>query len=200
MKHKRYAISLALILGVVMVSGCYRPSDEPAGDWNTYRNEKYGYAFMYPSDCLYGPMPSDCKEKPPEQRRSECLCFLDATNPDVVFMQAFLGEGDHLTLAGLSISHYDTPVYHPVPGTELGGWLHENFSEIFENIPDAPNMEIDGTPAVRIYSPQSPMAPSFEEIYYLQNDELFRINMLDVDHKDNRELYEQMLARFSLEE
>jgi len=44
------------------------------------------------------------------------------------------------------------------------------------------------------------MAPSFEEIYFIHNDVLLRINMLDVNNEDNKELYEQVLATFILEE
>ena len=200
MNNKISAISLLLIIGVVIISGCSGASGKTTDDWNTYKNEKYGYSFMYPSDCFFGPMPSDCKEKPPEERRLECLCFLDSENPDDVRMQAFLGDGDHLTLAGFSVSHYDTPAYNPPQGTELINLIKENYSEMFEDIPDEPNMDINGIPAVRILSPQSPMAPSYLDIYYLQNDLLFRINMLDVDNEDNKELYDQILSTFSLEE
>jgi hypothetical protein len=61
-------------------------------------------------------------------------------------------------------------------------------------------MEISGVPAVRLISPQSPMAPSFEEIYFIHNDVLLRISMLDVNNEDNKELYERVLATFILEE
>lgn len=44
------------------------------------------------------------------------------------------------------------------------------------------------------------MAPSFKEIYFIHNDVLLRINMLDVNNEDNKELYEQVLATFILEE
>jgi hypothetical protein len=144
-------------------------------------------------------MPGYCKEKPPEERPQECLCFVNGENPDEVFMQAFLGEGDELTLAGFLVSHFDTPFYNPPPGTELIEWIKNNYSEMFEDIPNESNMEIDGIPAVSLYSPQSPMAPSYEEIYFFKNDILLRINMLDVDNDDNRELYDQILSSFSFE-
>ena len=200
MKGKLCAISFMLVLGVVIISSCSGASGKPTDDWNTYKNERYGYSFMYPPDCYYGPMPSDCKEKPPEERRAECLCFLDGENPDNVFLQAFLGDGDQLTLAGFSVSHYDSPLYNPPPDIELIHWIKGVLSEMYELIRDESNHEISGIPAVRIYSPQSPMAPSFEEIYYFQNDKIFRINMLDVDNEDNKELYDQILSTFSLEE
>ena len=200
MKGKLSTISILLIIGVVMICSCSGATAESTADWNTYKNDKYGYSFMYPSDCFFGPMPSDCKEKPPEERRLECLCFLDSENPDVVFMQAFLGDGDQLSLAGFFVSHYDTPAYNPPQGTELINWIKGEFSEMSEAVPEESNFEISGVPAVRIYSPQSPMAPSYVNIYYLQNDILFRINMLDVNNEVNKELYEQMLSTFSLEE
>ncbi len=71
---------------------------------------------------------------------------------------------------------------------------------MFDDIPDETNMEIDGIPAVRIYSPQSPMAPSYEEIYFIKDNILLRINMLDVDNEDNREFYDFVLQSFSFEE
>ena len=200
MKGKLCVIGVLFFLGIAMISGCSGVPTKLGEDWKFYKNETYGYSFMYPSDCFFGPMPSDCKDKPPEQRRSECLCFLDTTNPDNVFMQAFLGEGDHLTLAILTISHYDTPVFNPPAGIELIAWLKVNFSGIFETIPDEANLQISGLPAVRLHSPQSPMAPSYDEIYYMQNGVLFRINMLDIDNETNSDLYRQILSTFSLEE
>jgi len=200
MKGKIYLNSFILVLAVMMISGCSGLSEEPTDDWNTYVNEKYGYSFKYPTDCFYGPMPSDCKELPPEERRADCLCFLNGENPDAVFMQAFLDEGDQLSLAGFTVSHHDSPVFNPPPGTELTKWIVENFSEMFEDIPAEPNMDIDGVPAVSILSPKSPMAPSYEDIWFFQNDILFRINIVDVDNEVNQELYDQILSTFSLDE
>jgi len=199
MKGKLFIFSFMLILGIV--SGCSGASGNPTNDWNKYVNEKYGYSFMYPTDCFYGRMPSDCKEKPPEERRAECLCFLDGENPENVFLQAFLGDGDQLSLAAFTVSHHDSSVFNPPPGTDLISWIHENFSERLElEIPKEINMDIGGVPAVRILSPQSPMAPSYEDIWFFQNDILFQINLLDVDNESNRELYDQILSTFSLEE
>ena len=155
---------------------------------------------MYPTDCFYGRMPSDCKGKPPEERRAECLCFLDDENPDNLFMQAFLGDGENLSLATFTVSHYDSGVFNPPPGTDLASWINENYSEMFEDIPEEPNMVIGGVPAVRLYSPQSPMAPSYEDIWFFHNDILFQINILDVDIQSNRELYDQLLSTFRLED
>lgn len=60
-------------------------------------------------------------------------------------------------------------------------------------------MDISGIQAVRILSPQSPMAPCYVDIYFLMNDILFQVNMLDVDNEVNKELYDHMLSTFSLE-
>ena len=173
---------------------------DPTAGRNIYTNEKYGYTFMYPADCYFGRMPRDCKEKPPEERRAECLCFLDSTNPDRIFMQAFLGDGDQLSLAEFTVSHPDSLVFNPPQGTELVIWINKNFSEMFEDIPDESNMDLNGIPAVRIFFPRSPQSPGFEDIYYLHNDILFQIRLLNMDNEDNVELYDQMLSTFRLEE
>jgi hypothetical protein len=173
---------------------------EPTADWKSFQNEKYGYSFMYPADCYFGRMPRDCKEKPPDERRAECLCFLDSTNPDRIIMQAFLGDGDQLSLAEFTVSHPNSPVFNPPQGSDLVSWINKNFTEMFEDIPNEPNMELNGIQAVRVLYPRSPQSPGFEAIYYLHNDLLFEIGLLAVDNEDNVELYDQLLSTFRLEE
>jgi hypothetical protein len=172
---------------------------EPTADWNSYQNEKYGYTFSYPAECYFGRMPRDCKEKPPKERRAECLCFLDSTNPDRVSMQAFLGDRDNLSLALFIVSHPDSPVFNPPQGTDLVSWINKNFS-YFEDIPDESNMDLNGISAVRVLYPRSSQSPGGENIYYLHNDNLFEISLLSVDNEDNVELYDQMLSTFRLDE
>jgi len=200
MKGKILQACFLIVFGILMISSCSNPVAESTADWNTYKNEKHGYSFMYPTDCFYGPMPSDCKGKPPEERRAECLCFLDGENPDNVFIQAFLGDGEKPSLAAFTVSHHDSDVFNPPPGTDLASWINENFSGKLENIPEEPNMDLGGAPAVRLYSPPSPLAPSYEDIWFFQNDVLLRINLLDVDREINRELYDQILSTFRLED
>jgi len=200
MKGKILTSFVLIVFGIMMISSCSESAAESTADWNIYKNERPGYSFMYPTDCFYGPMPSDCKEKPPEERRAECLCFLDAENSDNVFLQAFLGNGDQLSLAAFTVSHHDSDVFNPPPGTDLASWINVNYSEMFEDIPEEPNMDIGGAPAVRLYSPPSTMAGSYEDIWFFQNDILLRLNLLDVDREINRELYDQILSTFRLDD
>lgn len=200
MKAKLLTISFMLILGIVIISSCSGASGTLTADWNTYKNEKYGYSFMYPPDCFYGPMPSDCKEKPPEERRPECLCFLNAENPDQVSLENIIIEADTVSGAPFHISHFDTPVYNPPPGTDLVTWINDTYYSNLEDIPDEQNMKLGGIPAVKFYTPKSPMAPSQEEIFFIKEDKLFRIYMIDVENENNKELYDQILSTFSLEE
>ena len=198
MKQLLSALVVAFVLATLIFSGCSQLTDEPSDGWNTYTNEEYGYSFGYPSDCTFGPMPPNCKSKPPEERPPECLCFLDSPNPDQVFMQAFLGDENALTLAGFNVNHNDSPVFNPPHGKELTAWLESEFSQMHAEIPDEPNFEIDGIPAVRIYTPGSPMAPSYEDIYFLLEGKLFNIKMLDIDNQDNMQLYEHILESFQI--
>jgi hypothetical protein len=62
-------------------------------------------------------------------------------------------------------------------------------------------LEISPSASITMYVKlTSPMASAFEEIYFIRNDVLLRISMLDVNNEDNKELYEQVLATFILEE
>ncbi|XOA43066.1 MAG: hypothetical protein ACKKMO_01160 [Candidatus Nealsonbacteria bacterium] len=167
-------------------------------DWQIYESEKYGYSFKYPTDCLFGPLPGYCKLKPPEERPRECRCFLDGTNLDSILMQTFTGTKSDLTLAEISVSHHFTDLYNPPAGTDLVSWLKEKFPH--QDVPDEINMEIDGIPAVKVYTPLTPGVFPQEDTYFIKNDKLFKISMLDVDNEDNKTLYSQILFTFDFSE
>ena len=221
MKGKLSILGLVFVLGALALNACaptgagvsvsptlmptaapadIPPTEQPTeieeSDWITYRNERYGYSFQYPADCFFGRMPVTCKENPPEDRPPECLCFLDGENPDQVIMQAFMGEKENLTLAQFRVSHFDSPQFNPPPGTDLIEWLGEILVGMDSDLPDEPNLSIDGIPAVKIYSPGSPQAPSFDEIYLIRDGKLLQIQMLDVDNQENSDLYDQLFSTF----
>jgi hypothetical protein len=194
--------------------------DETA-DWKIYENKKYGYSFKYPKDCFYGPMPKYCKQKPPEERQAECLCFLDDGNQnsiddkvtDRTVIQSFLSgkskfSKDNFTLATFSIFHSDSSFHNPPANTDLIEWLKKNFSEshknmpseLHRNVPDKPNVKIGEIDAVKIYTPFSGQAYSAENIYFIRNGKLLNIDMLDVDNVENRKLYDQILSTFKFTE
>jgi len=172
---------------------------DSTADWNDYENEKYGYSLKYPTDCLYGPLPGYCKQKPPEERSRECLCYFNAENPDDVSLGTYTGTKSDLNGASFIVFHsIFVDKYSPPAGTDLVQWLKDNFSQ--QDIPDDINMTIDGVPAAKVYTPQSPQAYSQEDIYFIKNDKLLQISILDVDDEGNRDLYDKILSTFSISE
>jgi len=163
-------------------------------DWNSYTNEKHGYSFKYPKNCFYGPLPGHCKQSPPEERPEECLCYLNAENPDEVSLGTFTGEKPILTGASFMVSHRSTDAYNPPDDADLIEWLKEKFITL--DIPNETNIEIGKVLGVKVYTPQSPMAFSYEEIFFIKDNKLFNISMIDVDNGNNRELYDKILSTF----
>ena len=142
-------------------------------------------------------MPGNCKQSPPEERAPECLCFLDAENPNEVFMQAFLGDPDEgLRLATYQVVHYDSAAFDPPVGVDLIPWLNDQFSYPPGSIPSEPNFIIDDVPAAWVSIAGGRGATSSDEVYFIWNDKLVKILMLDMEADQLRELYEQILSTF----
>ena len=198
MKSKQFLVFLVLTAAVILISGCSDTSADPSKVWRTYENQQYGYSLNYPPDCTYGPLPVDCKSAPPEERRVECLCFINPENPDRVLIQKLQSDGDQLVLAEFSIAHLTTPADNLPDETGLMDWVAENFPDKWEHA-EAENIKMDGISAVSISSPASEMAPAVEEIYFIHNDRLFQISMLEPDVAVNSKLYEHILTSFHFE-
>jgi hypothetical protein len=198
MKSIIYKLIILLTFGVLILTACSNAEENPTVSWNLYENEKYGYAFKVPPDCFIGRMPSDCKEVPPEERRAECLCIMNGDNPDQVFLQKFFDNAGRFSLAAFTVSHHDSPYFNPPPDVDISGWIKKNIPDMYVLVPDGPNTEIGGMPAVEILSPPSQGVPSFVDIYFLHEDLLFQVNLLDVDQESNKDLYDQILSTFSI--
>jgi len=197
----RFAIPVIILCIATTLVACGSMGSKANVDLKEYKNEVFGYSFQYPATCTFGPMPKGCKGSPPEERPQECLCFLDTENPRQVFMQAFLGAPEQgLSLATFSISSYDSPAYSIPEGVELASQLKEYFSEFYDDIPDEPNAEISGLPAMELHYSGSPMGTSSREIYFIKNGRLVQISMLGVEVEENLALYEQILSSFSFDE
>ena len=140
-------------------------------DWQTYQNEEYGYEVKYPEGCEISSIGS-----------GECIGI----------------EGTDITKIWphIEICHPESSIYDPPSGTNLVKWLEDNFEQYEdEEIPDTPNAEIDNTLAIRIYTPGGQAYPSYW-IYFIKGDKLFRILLLDVDHEESHQLYDQILSTF----
>jgi len=198
---KRRLLVLLTVLGILIPIGAIwvlKPKAAP--NLNEYHNEEFGYTFQYPATCTFGPMPGECKQNPPEEMPEECLCFLNAEDPNRVFLQTFQRDRDqNLTLSSFTIAHNVSPVFNPPPQTELVSWIGANFSELYKDIPEKTNTEIDGIPAIAINVPPTQSAYSYQDILFIKENKLFLITMLNANNTRNKALYDQILSTFSWE-
>jgi hypothetical protein len=113
-------------------------------------------------------------------------------------VQSLLGNAEEgFTLATFQVLYLDTPESNPPEGEELSSWLISQHHVLPEDMPDGPNLVIDGLPAVRVY--RQWREQNAEEIYVIGNGRLISILMQYVDVEEHRELYENILTtlRFS---
>jgi len=197
----RLSILIAVLGIAVAIATFWVLQPKAAPELVEYRNEEFGYSIQYPATCTFGRMPGACKQNPPEERPQECRCFLNAEDPNRVFLQTFQEGKDHnLTLSSITIAHYQTSQFNPPADVELVSWIKSNFSELYTNVPEKPNIKVDGLPAVSINVPSSPSAYSFQDILFIKDKKLFCITLLNPTNKGNQELYDQILSSFSWQE
>ena len=202
---------ITVIGGIVIYKYISAPTEKPSAgetgesqdetaDWKTYVNEKYQYSFKYPLECYLGPLPGWCKTILPEERPSECLCRLNETNEDYILLQGDIsGKG----WPHIEIHHHDTSLHNPPVGIDIITWLKEK-SPYRDDVPEEVNFEMGGIPAVKVHIPgvisdQSEtvgQAYSVNVIYFLRDEKLFLIRMLDVDSEGGKEFYNLFLPTF----
>jgi hypothetical protein len=172
------------------------PTPDVTDDWQEHVNIELGYTFKYPAGCSLGPLAPSCGEVPPEERSAECLCSLEprrSSSEDVVLLQSLLANAEEgFTLATFQVLHLDTPEFKPPEGEELSSWLTSQHHVLPEDMPDGPNLIIDGLPAVRVY--RQWREQNADEIYMIRNGTLISILMEYVDVEEHRELYENILS------
>jgi hypothetical protein len=197
---KSLNFALVIIAALILVA-CATTGESGAGSETskTFINEQFGYSFEVPESCTIGPMPTDCKQSPPEERPEECLCFVDGTDPEFVSFQEFTITDEETTLASINILSPETQAYSPDPGADLVTFLQQEWSEMnLDALPDQPNLDFDGLPAVSILIPQSQGGAAAQEIFFIKDNRLFKISMINNLQASNVELYDHFLESFTL--
>jgi len=158
-------------------------------DWKKYTNEKYGYSFLYPPDYRFGP----CQERP-------CGKFVydkisKDTEKDYVLIE------DTTSKEGwpkISITHYDTSFYNPPKGVNVLDWVRENVPPEYK-IPKDINLKIGGTPAVKVIVPKTPDSSSSWFVYFIKDEKLFQIEMVNPESKGAQDFYNLFLSSLKFE-
>ncbi|MES0362247.1 MAG: hypothetical protein ABUK20_15105 [Anaerolineales bacterium] len=189
-----------LIFFTTMLVGCGTAEESGAGsdEWKTFTNEQFGYSFEVPAFCYEGPLPGDCKQSPPEERSEECLCHVDGTDPEFVSFQKFTITSEETSLATIWIMSPDTRAYSPDEGTDLVSFIQQEWSNMgLGELPDEPNLDLDGLHAVSLLIPQSQGGAAAQEVFFINENRLFRITMVDNLVESNEEIYEHFLESFA---
>ena len=192
-------ISLLIIL-TILLEGCGTDKELDSGsdEWKTFTNEQFGYSFEVPEFCYEGPLPGDCKQSPPEERSEECLCFIDGTDPEFVSFQKFTITSEETSLATIWIMSPDTRAYSPDEDTDLVSFIQQEWSEMnLEELPDEPNMDLDGLPAISMSIAESQGGAAAQEIFFIKENKLFKITLVDNLVEININLYDHFLESFA---
>ena len=162
-------------------------SDQTA-NWKTYTNTKYGYSFKYPADYEYAP----CTQKP-------CKNFVYDKLPGYPEKDYVLLEGDisEKGWPNITVSHLSSSFYNPPQGIDLISWLKQK-SPQKEYVPDTINYEIGGVEAVKVEVPASPQAYGSWLIYFIKDNKLFEIELLDPATNEAKDFYNLFLNNFQV--
>ena len=81
---------------------------------------------------------------------------------------------------------------------ELISHMQLEFSEMYpDEIPSEANMELDGSPALLISISGSPGVADYQEIFFIKENKLFKISLIDTLIESNMNIYDRILASFA---
>jgi len=143
-------------------------SQSPSDDWETYRDERLGFSFRYPSGASIAP-------------NDEPLSGLSIVGP-------LVGD-DHWPM--LSVSHpANRAEYRPPEGADLAAWLTEHNLLGAQRLPD---VQIGGTTAIHTRQDRSPQSYAFDSYYFAHSGQLYSIIILHTGDKEDWSVYSQFL-------
>ena len=120
------------------------------------------------------------------------------TDPEFISFQKFTITDEETSLGTIWILSPDTWAYSPDEGADLVSFIMQEWSEMgLGEIPAEPNLELNGLPAVSLLIPQSQGGAAAQEVFFIKENRLFRITMVDNLQASNAELYEDFLDSFT---
>ena len=198
----REKLKLGLLLTCLVITAACSAAQVPGPgteEWKPIMVEEFGYGFQVPQTCYEGPLLADCKQVRPAERSEDCLCYVNTADPQFVSFQHITISGEETSMASISILSPDTPAFSPGEDADLVQFLQQEWSRLgLENIPEAPNLELDGVPAISIDIPGSPGVAARQEVFFLKDNRLFQITLVDIQDENNTPFYEEFLGSFSM--
>ena len=94
-------------------------------------------------------------------------------------------------------THPTIAAFSPPEGADLISHMQLEFSERYPEIPNEANMELGGFPALRISTAGSPGVADYQEIFFIKENRLFKISLIDIMNESNMIIYDRILASFT---
>jgi hypothetical protein len=138
--------------------------------WGTYTNEAFGYTLRYPAEST----------------------VLEASQNSGVQISGPLVDNERWPL--IEVSYFHSEFYQPPVDVDLQEW-------VLEHVPsyDAVDTQtqVAGRPAVHLAHEASPQAYAFDEYYFVEGGQLFRVGIIHTGGQEDWELYDKFLSGVS---
>lgn len=155
------------------IGGGEQPLEDIYTGSKTYFNERFGYTFRYPGFATVSGENLDQA--------------LQITGPTV--------EGGGWLMIG--VSHMDTEFFHPPVDADLHAWL-DRWGLLNGEL--QPPMEIAGLPAIHITDAGGAGGHGSDHYYFVNEGQLFYIQIVHAGEKEDRDLYDEFLTSFQFVE